>query len=113
MLKRLLFALFLAGLASPALATNFCYVSEFPDNAQPIALTPPIADTQVTVSITSAQSGAFNAATRIIRISCDTTVSAAFGASPTATTTNLRIPANVPEYFYVAAGSKVAFITNQ
>lgn len=113
-MKRLLAALgFLAISVLPAAATNFCYVTEFPDAAQPVALMPPLADTQVTVSITSAQSAAFAGSTKIARVSCDTTVSAAYGSSPTALTTNMRIPANVPEYFYVQPGMKFAFITNQ
>lgn len=112
-------ALLLALAAQPALAANFCYVTEFPlqvDGSVQVALTPPVADQVVTVSVTSAASAAFNVNTGMARISCDTTVSAIFGtpnATPTATTSNMRLPANVPEYFRVRGGSKVAFITNQ
>ena len=113
-MKRLIVAFaILAISALPAAAVNFCYVSEFPDAAQPVVFTPPLADTQVTVSASPASSNAFGGNTKIVRISCDTTVSAAWGTNPTAATTNLRIPANVPEYFYVLAGQKVSFITNQ
>jgi hypothetical protein len=85
-----------------ASATNYCYVSEFPDGSQPVAFTPPLVDQpQITVSGSPAQSAAFGGNTKIIRISCDTTVSAAFGTNPTATVNNMRLPANVPEYFYV------------
>ena len=113
-MKRLLAALaILAVSVLPAAATNFCYVTEFPDAAQPVALMPPLADAQVTVSASSAQSNAFTGNTKLVRVSCDTTVSAAYGTSPTALTTNMRIPANVPEYFYVQSGFKFAFITNQ
>jgi hypothetical protein len=113
-MKRLLVAsTFLAISTLPAAAVNFCYVTEFPDAAQPVALMPVLADTQVTVSATTAQSNAFGGSTKIVRVSCDTTVSAAYGTNPTALTTNMRIPANVPEYFYVQSGFKFAFITNQ
>lgn len=110
-------AVLLALAAQPALAANFCYVTEFPlqvDGSVQVALTPPLVDqTAVTVSVASAQSAAFGPSTGMARISCDTTVSAAFGSNPTATTSNMRLPANVPEYFRVRPGSKVAFITNQ
>lgn len=115
MMKRLFAAsLFLALSCLGASAANFCYVTEFSDASQPVARTPPVVDqAAITVSVTSAQSAAFGGDTKIVRISCDTTVSAAFGASPTATVNNMRLPANVPEYFYIIAGQKVAFITNQ
>lgn len=103
-------------LSSPAFAVNFCYVTEFQlqvDRTVQVALTPPLVDqAAITVSAASAQSAAFGSSTGMIRISCDTTVSAAFGSNPTATVNNMRLPANVPEYFKVSGG-KVAFITNQ
>lgn len=119
-MKRLIFGAFaFVALAEPAFAVNFCYVTEFPlrvDGSVQVATTPPFADQQITVSVASAASAAFSASTEMVRISCDTTVSAVFGApgaSPTATTTNMRLPANVPEYFRVRPTGKVAFITNQ
>lgn len=116
-MKRLILGIVLAVLAQPAFAANFCYVTEFPlqvDGSVQVALTPPLVDqAQITVSAVSAQSAAFGPSTGMVRISCDTTVSAAFGASPTATTSNMRLPANVPEYFRVRPGQKSAFITNQ
>jgi hypothetical protein len=115
-LKILLAALF-ALAAQPAFAVNFCYVTEFPlqvDGSVQVALTPPLVDqTAITVSAASAQSAAFGPGTGMARISCDTTVSAAFGSNPTATTSNMRLPANVPEYFRVRPGQRAAFITNQ
>lgn len=118
-LKILLAALF-ALATQPAFAVNFCYVTEFPlqvDGSVQVALTPPLVDqTAITVSVTTAASAAFGNSTGMVRISCDTTVSAAFGApgaTPTATTNNMRLPANVPEYFRVRPTGKVAFITNQ
>lgn len=115
MMKRLLAAAFVFALSCGAAhAVNFCYVTEFSDASQPVVRTPPVVDqTAVTVSAASAQSAAFGGDSKIVRISCDTTVSSAFGANPTATVNNMRLPANVPEYFYIIPGQKVAFITNQ
>jgi hypothetical protein len=73
---------------------------------------PPVASQHITVSGTSAQSAAFNKITYIIRINCDAIVSIAVGLNPTATTGDLRIPASQTEYFVVAPGDKIAFITN-
>jgi hypothetical protein len=115
MMKRLIAAAaFLALSCAGASAANFCYVTEFPDAAQPVAITPALADQQVTVSTSPASTtNPFGGGTKIVRISCDTTVSAVFGVTPSAATTNMRLPANVPEYFYVIVGQKVSFITNQ
>lgn len=116
-MKRLILAFVLVLVASPCLAANFCYVTEFPlqvDGSVQVALTPPLVDqVAVSVSVASAQSAAFGPSTGMARISCDTTVSAAFGKNPTATINNMRLPANVPEYFRVRPGQLVAFITNQ
>ena len=116
---KLFLAAVLALMASPAFAVNFCYVTEFPlqvDGSVQVATTPAFVDQQITVSASSAASAAFGNSTGMVRISCDTTVSALFGApsaTPTATATNMRLPANVPEYFRVRPNGKVAFITNQ
>jgi hypothetical protein len=114
-MKRLLAAASILALtALPAAAANFCYISEFSDISQPVARVPALVDqAAVSVSATAAASAAFGSDTKIIRISCDTTVSAAFGTNPTATAANMRLPANVPEYFYVTSGHKASFITNQ
>lgn len=77
---------------------------------------PAIADQTVTTSGTSAASAAFNANTRLIAISTPaaSAVSCAFsatpGATPTATTSNLRLPANNIVFFGVRPGDKVALI---
>jgi hypothetical protein len=102
-------------LAGPASAAS-CYVSEFSqagDAAVQVARQPALVDqTPVAVGATSAQSAAFNANTKLVRIECDVVASMAFGANPTATSSNARISAGAPEYFQVTPGSKVAFITN-
>lgn len=91
-----------------------CYVSEVPFTSiyyQAVPL-PPIVSQTVTVSGTSAQSSAFDRLTYAIRINCDVIVSIKVGANPTATTADLRMPANQTEYFVVTPGDKIAFITN-
>lgn len=73
---------------------------------------PAIADQTVSTSVSSAQSAAFNANTRLIAISTPAAqaVCVAFGANPTATTGGLRLPANNVFFFGVIPGQKVALI---
>lgn len=66
----------------------------------------------VTIAGASAQSAAFNASTRYVRLHTDAICSIAFGADPTATTASRRMAADQTEYFAVEGGHKVAVITN-
>ena len=77
----------------------------------PIAALPAIASQNPTISGTSAQSSAFNAGTRFIRVHTDVTCHILVGADPTATTADLRMPADSTEYFAVPLGYKIAGIT--
>lgn len=95
------------------------YITEFTNMAGigsrfvNVAPLPPVAEQTVTISGSSTQSNAFNAATQMIRLVTDATCSISVGANPTAATTNARISANVePEYFAVQPGQKLAVITN-
>lgn len=96
------------------------YVAEFaePSTIQggltPMAKVPPLAEDTVTIDVTSTQSAAFNAKTRLVRIHTDAICSIAFGTNPTADATNMRLAANQTEYFEVPKGQsyKVAVITN-
>ena len=73
------------------------------------ALTP--GDSQrVAVGGTSAQSTALSSETIIVRVQSDVACYLAFGDNPTATNTDLVLPANTVEYFGVAPGSKVAVL---
>jgi hypothetical protein len=111
-MRKLFFALLFI-IASPAFAAT-CYVTEVPFTSiyyQAVPL-PPVASQHITVSGTSAQSAAFNKLTYIIRINCDVIVSLVVGTNPTATTNDLRIPANQTEYFVVQPADKIAFVTN-
>lgn len=66
----------------------------------------------VTITGTSAQSAAFAASTKYIRLVSTTACWIQFGANPTATTTtpSILLAANVPEFFGVTPGQKVAGI---
>ena len=67
------------------------------------------AATQAVTYTASAQSTAFNDATRLVRVIADADVYLLFGANPTATAINaIRVPADTVEYFEVNAGDKVA-----
>jgi hypothetical protein len=65
----------------------------------------------VTVTSTSAAtSTAVQAGVNTVRVVATTSCHLAFGASPTATTSSIRLPANVPEYIVVTPGQKIAAI---
>lgn len=67
--------------------------------------------TPVTFS-TEAKSAAFAANTRVVRLHTDGICSVAWGASPTATTNNMRMVAGQTEYIGVEPGEKVSVISN-
>lgn len=73
---------------------------------------PAVAEQLLNTTGTSAQSAAFNAKTRAVRVHTDGIVSIKFGASPTALITDHRMAANTTEYFAVVAGQKLAGIDN-
>lgn len=90
------------------------YVTEFrgqePDRREQAAPMPPIAEQAVTFS-TSTASSAFNTQTRLVRILADANCHVEVGSAPTATTSNMYLPAGVPEYFTVQPGDKIAAVT--
>lgn len=120
-MKKLCVALALIAWGAPAMATQMS-ITEFLNvgNAggnftQPleVAMTPPVIDQgSVNFSGGATASAAFNAQTRFVRLVCDVQCSVAFGANPTATTSNMVLPAGLPEYFGVIAGQKVSVIAN-
>lgn len=96
------------------------YITEFKEiglqltGARPIqaALQPAQTD-QTPVAIgAEAKSAAFGATTTLVRLHTDAICSIAFGASPTATTSNARMAADQTEYFAVVPGQKVSVISN-
>lgn len=95
------------------------YITEFAEQAravsQPIGMQaaqiPSLGTQVVTFTTASVQSVAINANTRFVRVIADTDACIRGGANPTATTTDLRLTAGVPEYFGVNPGDKIAAIT--
>lgn len=73
---------------------------------------PAIATQTVAIGGASAQSAAFNANTKFVRLHTDAICSVAFGANPTATASTARMAANQTEFFGVRPGQKVAVISN-
>lgn len=93
------------------------YITEFAGalplgNDASMLMVPAVVDQMVNTSASSAQSAAFNANTKVVRIHVDGIVSIKFGDNPTALTNNHRMAANTTEYFAVKAGQKVAGIDN-
>jgi hypothetical protein len=53
---------------------------------------------------------AFQAGTNVVRVVASTHCHIAFAGTPTATTNSVKLPPNVPEYFAVTPGQKIAAI---
>lgn len=60
------------------------------------------------LSGSSAQSSALNAATRLIRLVSSEACYVEIGSNPTATSSSMYLPANSPEYFVVEGGEIIA-----
>ena len=75
---------------------------------------PPVAEQTVAISGTHAESSAFNAKTKFLRIETDAICSVKFGAAPVATTSSGRMAAGQTEYRDVSALplGKVSVISN-
>ena len=58
----------------------------------------------------AATSNAFGTQTEYVRVAADADVHIVFGASPTATTDDIFLPADQPELFKVSPGEKMAAI---
>lgn len=110
MKRTILALLLLLGLSEAFGAT--CKISEYRALAQDatgreiqVALEPPIT-TQTVTYTTSAQSSAFNAATRFIRVVCDAKAHFVISTAGTnATSSSPYVAADSPEYFGVQAGA--------
>lgn len=48
--------------------------------------------------------------TEVVRVVCTTAAYIAFGTAPTATTSDIPVSANVPEYFFIVPGHKVSAV---
>lgn len=64
----------------------------------------------VAVGESSAQSDPFPTHCNAVRIVADVACYVAFGSNPTATTSSIRLPAGVVEYWQVVEGEKLAVI---
>lgn len=78
----------------------------------PIGQEPCITEQTVAIGVGSAQSAAFDAKTKFIRVHTDAVCSIAIGKSPTAAATNARHAANSTEFMGVQPGHKLAVIQN-
>lgn len=76
----------------------------------PVGQEPAIASQTVAIGGTSAQSSAFNARTRFVRIHTDVACSLEFGTNPTAVAGACDLAANQTEYFGLIPGLKLAVI---
>ena len=76
----------------------------------------PVAEQTVAIAAGSAQSAAFNAKTKLVRLHTDVICSIEFGTNPTVSATTARMVANQTEYHGVPNNTgtlfKVAVITN-
>lgn len=75
-------------------------------------LEPSIANQQVANGGASAQSAAFNAKTKFVRLHTDANCRIEFGDNPSATGASKRMAAGQTEYFGVQPGMKVACTTS-
>lgn len=71
-----------------------------------------IDQTPVDYTSGAAQSAAFAADTKFVRVHTDAICSIKFGANPTATTNSKRMAAGTTEFFGVRGGQKVSAISN-
>lgn len=77
-----------------------------------LPMKPSFQPSQVVAYDSSTQSSALNARTTVVRLVATTNCHVKFGSNPTATTSDIYLPAGVVEYFKVSASDKVAAIKN-
>jgi hypothetical protein len=81
--------------------------------AVPVGQEPGTDQSLITISGTHAESAAFGATTKLIRVHTDVICSIVISAAGTAATTGgARLAANQTEYFGVSPGMKVSVIAN-
>ncbi len=84
---------------------EFKLVEVGPTGPLPIPLGPPLAGQTLTISGTSGQSTAVQAATRFVRLCSDTACYYTIGTNPTAATTDIYLPAGVIDWIAVPVNS--------
>lgn len=96
------------------------YVTEFESPGGQAGFPFPVADehgntteqTPIDYSGGHAESAAFAATTKLVRIHTDAICSVTFGKTPTATTSHRRMAAGQTEYYFVRPADKVSAVTN-
>ena len=84
------------------------YITEFRDAVDGVPLAGPVAE-QVVTFTTTTQSAALNGSTRLVRLMADANAHIAYGANPTATTSNMKVPANTAILLRVEPGQGLKF----
>lgn len=107
--------------AGPALAAK-AHIAEFGDvgvtatniRAQIAPLPPAVEQPMIDFTSGHAESAAFAAGTTYVRVSCDTRCAVKVGpaGATIATTANMPLGADVPEYFAVKAGQVISIVSN-
>lgn len=75
-----------------------------------LRLTPRGTAQKVAIGASHAESSAFGATTKVVRLVSDVNCYVAFGAAPVATSSSLLMIAGVPEFFGVQPGEKVSVL---
>lgn len=91
------------------------YITEYDGNItgdSQVPREPVVTEQKITITGVSAQSAAFNASTRLIRIHTDAICSILVGENPTATAAKQRLPADTIQFARVQPGHKIAVISN-
>lgn len=102
-------------MASKLYVTEYAGLMPSPVGGQgQVPMEPPLVEQVLDYSGGHAESSAFNAKTRLVRISTDSICSVLFGTAPTAATTSARFVAGQTEYRGVPPGGSfiVSAITN-
>lgn len=74
-------------------------------------LSPQLRAQKLGLTSSHAESSAFGATTKSVRVCSDADCWIAFGASPVATTSSIYLPAKTPQVFGVTSGQKLSGIT--
>jgi hypothetical protein len=97
----------------------FAYITEYiilardgVGTAIPAGMEPAVTVQKLAIGAGSVQSAAFNPLTKFVCINVDAPCSIKFGANPTASAADARMPLDGTQYFGVIPGDKVAVITN-
>jgi hypothetical protein len=90
-----------------------CLITEFStaqedDQGRSIPVAKSELATQSVSYTTAAQSAAFAATCKFVRVIADAEVFLKFGSNPTADASSIRLPADTVEYFGVEQGAKVS-----